>query len=79
MTMDHETLRLECMKLAREEGLSGKDVIARAQEIFDFLRYGADSATEARKLVAGAPIARAVGKDGEFEKPFKDYLRSEDK
>lgn len=72
--MDHELLRLECVKLANAEGYKGADAIARAQEIFDFLRVGADSATEARRIVAGMSNDKVkivgVGNDSNF----KDYI-----
>lgn len=65
--MEHELLRLECMKLAASEGLKGDGAIKRAQEIFEFLRYGRDEVTEVRRIVAGAQnehvTVRAVGSD----------------
>jgi hypothetical protein len=77
--MDHELLRLRCLEVAQGEGLKGPEMIKRAQELFEFLRYGQDDATEARRMVSGEPpMARAVGRDGDFEKPFRDYLAPRD-
>lgn len=79
--MDHELLRLECLKMAMmTEHLTGQDAIDRAQEIFDFLRVGADGASETRRIVAGMSNkhveVRAVGGDinAVLKKPFTDYL-----
>lgn len=65
--MDHELLRLECMKTAISEGYKGPGAIERAQQIFDFLRVGHDEASEARRIVAGMSngqvVVRGVGSD----------------
>jgi hypothetical protein len=73
--MDHELLRLECLKMAHAENLSGEAAIIRAQELFEFLRVGRDSATEARRIVAGMSNAKVkiVGVDN--DQNFKDYIK----
>lgn len=77
--MDFETLRLECLKMAQAEGLKGSEAIARAQEFFDFLRVGADSATETRRIVAGMQNkhVRVIGVGDDSN--FRDYIADKDK
>jgi hypothetical protein len=80
--MDHEELRLKAMEIAQREG--GNDLITRAEEIYRWLRYGSDGATDVRKALAGVTLtdartgetrpARVVGKDEDII----DRLRKED-
>lgn len=73
--MDHELLRLDCLRMAQSEGNKGDDLVARAQELFDFLRYGRDGATENRRIVAGQTngIVTVRGKGNDQE--FRDYIK----
>lgn len=73
--MDHEVMRLECLKLAHSEGLTGNDAIKRAQELFDFLRAGYDGSTESRGIQAGMSNdkVRVVGVGNDDN--FKDYIK----
>lgn len=81
--MDDELFRLECLKMAQGEGLTGEEAMKRAQKIFEFARYGDDGATEMRRALSGtAPIlenehVRVVGKDGNLGR-FTDYIRSKE-
>lgn len=82
--MTHEELRLKALAAAQAEGLSGKDAQARAEEIYQWLRYGADGATETRKALDGVTLtdartgetrpARVVGQDNDI----LDRLRKAD-
>lgn len=49
MIMDHEVMRLECMKLAASEGLKGSSLDERAELLYLTARYGRD---EAKRLLA---------------------------
>jgi hypothetical protein len=70
--MDDELLKLECVKVAQAEGQRGKDATKRAQEIFDFLKgRGQGDAIKAQPV----PQAKVVGKDGDLDGPFSDYLK----
>jgi hypothetical protein len=72
--MDDELLKLECLKVALSEGLKGSEAIKRTKEIFDFLK----DRNQGGQLKAGpVPQAKVVGKDGDLEGPFKDYLRDD--
>jgi hypothetical protein len=118
--LDREAeLRLECLRIARQEGAQGSALIERAGELYAFCNGEAptkaikpilppgdwvlhpitpvqpdptDAAWDAveAKLKAQQwtpeeqaviksrmPIAKAVGKDGTFDKPFSDYLKEE--
>ena len=76
--MDHELLRLECVKVAQTEGLSGDKMIMRAQELFEFLRVGADSATEARRIVAGMTNGIVTVRGKGNDKEFRDYIKDKE-
>lgn len=78
--MDHETMRLECMKMAQAEGLTGKALDDRAHYLFMCARYGREEADRLMKPTpaASAPKANVVGRDGDLDKPFKDYLERDD-
>jgi len=81
--MDHEELRIEALRLAKDEGLSGPDLLARAQELYHFIRYGADGATETRAVLDGVTLNRADGsvmpaKVVAKDKAILDKLRNAD-
>lgn len=58
--MLHEELRLKALEAALEEGLGqGEHLLERAEEIFQWLRYGADGATETRKALDGVTLTDA--------------------
>jgi hypothetical protein len=69
--MDHEMMRLRCLELAMSEGLKGHDATRRAAELFEFLRSGTTPTADKPP----PPPARVVGRDGDLEGPFKDYLK----
>ena len=69
--MDHETLRLEAMKLAAAEGLHGEDLDVRADYLFTALRYGK---AEADRIRTEAIFAKRRAVD----RPFDDYLKRDD-
>jgi hypothetical protein len=70
--MDDELLKLECVKVAQAEGLKGSDLTKRAKEIFDFLKgRNQGDALKAQPV----PQAKVVGKDGDLDDKFKDYLK----
>lgn len=71
--MDYEVMRLECLKLATAQGLKGEEAIRAADLMMKFAR----DRPLLDKISDSAPKARAVGRDGELEKPFKDYLSKE--
>ena len=83
-----EDLRIAALDAAIAAGPD--DLLERAEEIYQWLRYGRDGATGARRAVAGktvsaevrermsrdpAPKADVVGRDGKFTSKFEDYLR----
>lgn len=71
--MDDELLKLECLEAAQNEGLKGPEALKRAKEIFDWLK----GRNQGEGLKAGpVPQAKVVGKDGDLDGPFKDYLKS---
>lgn len=73
--MDDEQLRLECLKLCDNDPV-------KAADRFDFIKrrgkYSA-GALKGEAPPAENAKARVVGRDGDLEKPFKDYLREDDK
>lgn len=85
--MDHEDMRLRTLEIARAENLTGDALTDRARLLYEIARYGED---EARRLLKerdldrdrgqrrARPIARAVGKNGDIEQPFRDYLHSDE-
>jgi hypothetical protein len=66
--MDYETMRLECLRLATQQGLKGDEAIAAAERMMKFARSGETN------LVGGGK-AKVVGRDSDMDKPFKDYLQ----
>lgn len=69
--MDDELLKLECLKLAHSEGLRGSAATEAAGRYFNHLKgRSADSSPH-----GATPQARVVGKDGNLEPPFKDYVK----
>lgn len=67
--MDDEVLKLECLKCAQQQGLTGEAARTEADRIFNWLkgRYQSDR--------VGAGKARVVGRDGTFSSPFDDYVK----
>ena len=66
--MDDEQMKLECLKLATEQGYKGPDAIAKAGELFNFIKGRGQT-----DLIGGGK-ARVVGKDGDHPfVRFKDY------
>jgi hypothetical protein len=82
--MLHEELRLKALEAARQENLSGAELMARAEEVYQWLRYGADGATDTRKALDGITMtdartgeslpANVVGRDSDII----DRLRGSD-
>ena len=74
--MTHEELRLKALAAAQAEGLAGSYAQNRAEEIYQWLRYGADGATETRMALEGVTLtdaktgearpARVVGQDNDI-------------
>jgi hypothetical protein len=88
--MLHEDLRLKALHAAQQEQLSGDKLMARAEEIYQWLRYGSDGATEARKALDGITMtdartgesrpAKVVGRDSDILDRLRDsdgYRKSE--
>lgn len=69
--MDYETMRLECLRLATQQGLKGDEAIAAAAKMMKFSQHGETNSV-------GGGKAKVIGRDGEMEKPFKDYLQRDD-
>lgn len=67
--MDDELLKLECLKRAQEEGLKGQAARDEAQRIFNWSKGRSENAAPAPSK------ARVVGRDGQLEPPFDDYLK----
>lgn len=67
--MDDELLKLECLKCAQVQGLTGDAARLEAGKIFNWLK-GRDHSD----LVGGGK-ARVVGRDGTFSSPFDDYVK----
>ena len=76
--MDHELLRLDCLRMAQSEGIKGDALIERAQELFEFLRVGRDSATEARRSVAGQTNGIVTVRGKGNDKEFRDYIKDKE-
>lgn len=72
--MDDEELRLECLKLC------GNDT-EKAADRFDFIKRRGKYSSGALKVETPSETskARVVGRDGDLEPRFKDYLREDDK
>lgn len=65
--MDDEMLMLKCLELAVSQGMKGDEARNEAKRMFNQIKgRSGDGET--------VPKARAVGRDGNLEKPFKDYL-----
>lgn len=62
--MMEEELRLKALKAARSEGVPHNETIARAEEIYQWLRYGADGATQNRRALAGEVVAPRTNWEG---------------
>jgi hypothetical protein len=73
-----EDLRLSALDAAIAEGVKGADLIARAEEIYQWLRYGADAATPVRRAMAGqrvlAEIVSAQGNERMKPVPRADVV-----
>ena len=65
-------MKLECLRLAVDCASDDVDVTKLAQKFYDFCRSRADGGLKV-ELPTGK--ARVVGKDGDIEGPFKDYLK----
>lgn len=74
--MDYEEMKLECLRLAVEAGHKGAEAIDMARKFYDHCRGRGDG----DPLIPGGltPRARVVGRDTDFEKPFKDYLTKDE-
>ena len=69
--MDHEMMMLECLKLATAQGLKGDDARAEAQRMLNQIRgRSAESVPHGNALKA-----KIVGRDGDLDPPFSDYVR----
>lgn len=73
--MDDELLKLECLKLALDKGMTGKEARDEAQRIYDWTKGRGQKDNTA--IGSGSQRADVRGKDGEMEKPFRDYLSKE--
>jgi hypothetical protein len=83
--MDHEEMRLECLKMAQAEGLTGDAMTARGDYLYKVARYGKDEADRLlneRELFAEAMAREPADPNvvAETDKatiyknpPFKDY------
>ena len=67
--MDDELLKLECLKRAQEQGLTGDAAREEAERIFNWLK-----GRQKTDLIGGGK-ARVVGKDGDIDSRFKDYVK----
>jgi hypothetical protein len=67
--MDDEMLRLECLKMALEGGLSGSEARADAQRQFNWIKGRSTTESGDKPPVK----ARIVGRDGGEE--FQDYIK----
>lgn len=69
--MDHEEMKLECLRLAVEAGHKGEEAIKMADRFYAHCRGRTDPVRPESK-------ARVVGRDTDLEKPFKDYLSKDE-
>lgn len=75
--MDHNQLMLECLKMATAQEFRGDEARTEAAKMFAQItgRSLEDVLKNTRTEVGtGTRRANVVGKDGDLEKPFKDYL-----
>jgi hypothetical protein len=74
--MDDELLRLECLKRAQDQGLTGDAARSEADHIFNWLKGRTPSLPlEQGSVTIGGGKARVVGRDGDLDSPFKDYVK----
>ena len=73
--MDHEEMRMECLKMALQAGHSGASATNEAERLYNWIRDRGKS--ENTEIGSGSARANVVGKDGDIAKPFKDYLKGE--
>jgi hypothetical protein len=70
--MDHEEMRMECLKMALSSGHSGGSATKEAERLYNWIRGRGQS--ENTEVGSGSHRANVVGKDGVIDKPpFKDY------
>ncbi len=70
--MDHEMMMLECLKLATAQGFKRDEARDEAQRMLNQIL--------GRKTDGGLPHgnalkAKVVGRDGDLDPPFSDYVR----
>lgn len=70
--MDYEVMRLKMLELATQQGFKGDEAIRAAESMMRFAKEGTKDKPEVM------PQARVVGRDGNLEAPFKDYLAKKD-
>jgi hypothetical protein len=73
--MDDEVLKLECLKTAQGQGLTGDEARREAQRIFDWLKNRPASNPGYGPPAEKTQQARVVGRDGRLEPPFDDYVK----
>lgn len=74
--MDHEEMRMECLKMALANGAPLELAPAEAERLYNWIRGRGQS--ENTEIGSGSVRANVVGKDGDIAKPFKDYLKGSD-
>lgn len=77
--MDHDEMRLECIRMAMDAGAKGDAIIEMAELFFSYaLQRGKFSGMKYERVPNNPPKAKVVGRDTKFEKPFKDYLSKDE-
>lgn len=69
--MDHEVMRMECLKMALASGRTGQAATDEADRLYNWIRGRSNERTE---IGSGSARANVVGKDGDLGK-FQDYLK----
>lgn len=78
--MDHDTLMLKCLELATMQQMAGDQARTEAAKMFaQITGRSVEEVMRNTRTQIGSGNARAdvVGKDGDLDKPFKDYLKGE--
>lgn len=82
MPIDHESLMLECLRLAVSQGLKGAEAREEADRMFTNITGRSLKDIQGRRLQFKElgdkpPKAKVIGADGDIDPkhPFSDYVR----